>query len=300
VRRERKAARWNIRRRLEFIDFRLYWEGRVNRSDLVDYFGVSVPQASADLSQYQEAAEGNAVYDKTAKTYVAGQRFKPVFFDPSANLYLAQLRLLASGLLTEEEAWAAQLPAFSIVPVLRRRLDAKTLRSILEAIRTSSSLEVNYQSFSHPEPRWRRITPHALGFDGIRWHARAWCHTHDDFRDFVLSRVLAVRGAQPSDADPVSDVGWHREVTLKIGPHPSLKGGQRRVIELDYGMEGGVLEVTTRLCLSYYLERQLGLDLAPSSVSAARQHIVLLNRKELEAARKQIGPGSSAPPQEGP
>lgn len=291
---------WNVERRLEFIDFRLFWEGHINRGDLVRFFGISVPQASADLSQYQLEAEGNIEYDKTAKTYRATSRFKPVFFTPSADLYLAQLRLLASGLLTEEEAWVAQLPAYSIVPILRRRLEAKTIRNILDAIRTKSSLEVHYQSFSHLEPRWRRITPHALGFDGFRWHARVWCHNHEDFRDFVLSRILAVRGAKPSDIDPATDVGWHREVTLKIGPHPDLKGGQRLAIELDYGMKDGVVEVTTRVCLSYYLERQFGLDLDPGKVSAARQQIVLLNRKELEAARKQVGPGSCAPPQEGP
>lgn len=295
-----EKTRWNVERRLEFIDFRLFWEGTINRGDLVRHFGISVPQASADLSQYQVQAEGNIQYDKTAKTYRSTPRFKPVFCTPSAGRYLAQLRLLASGLLTDEEAWVAQMPEFSVVPIPRRRIHAKTLRNILEAVRTKLSLEVNYQSFSHPEPRWRRITPHALGFDGFRWHTRAWCHTHDDFRDFVLSRVLGVRAARPSDISAVSDVGWHSQVTLKIGPHPDLKDGRRRAIELDYGMEGGVVEITIRLCLSYYLERHLGLDLDPSQVSAARQQVILLNREQLEAARKKVGPGSCAPPREGP
>jgi hypothetical protein len=300
VRKHEGKTRWNVERRLQFIDFRLFWEGHINRADLVRFFGISVPQTSADLSQYQQGAEGNVEYDKTAKTYRATPRFKPVFFTPSADRYLAQLRMLAAGLLTEEEAWAAQLPEFSVVPILRRSLGAKTLRIILEAIRKCLSLEVSYQSFSNPEPRWRRITPHALGFDGFRWHARAWCHSHGDFRDFVLARVLAVRGARPSDIDTARDIGWHAEVTLRLGPHPDLKDGQRRAIELDFGMEDGVVEVTTRLCLSYYLERQLGLDLDPSKVPAARQQIVLLNRGELEAARTAIGPASCARPQEAP
>jgi hypothetical protein len=42
--------------RLEFIEFRLFWEGVLNRADIIDYFGVSVPQASNDLSRYQELA----------------------------------------------------------------------------------------------------------------------------------------------------------------------------------------------------------------------------------------------------
>src|SRR5262245_22310283 len=84
--------RWSVERRLEFIEFRLYWEGRVNRSDLVHFFAISVPQASADLARYQERAAANIIYDKTAKTYVATPGFHPVLFEPSADQLLAQLR----------------------------------------------------------------------------------------------------------------------------------------------------------------------------------------------------------------
>ena len=160
---------------------------------------------------------------------------------------------------------------------------------MLEAIRSGASIEVSYQSFSHPEPTWRWLSPHALGFDGGRWHARAWCHTHRDFRDFVLARFLDVRGVGAAGADPASDKGWHDEVTLTIAPHPSLKDGKRRAIELDYGMVDGVVEVRTRVCLSSYLERHLGLDLDPSQVLPERQQIVLVNRAQVEAARRAAG-----------
>ncbi len=54
-------------------------------------------------------------------------------------------------------------------------------------------------------------------------------------------------------------------------------------------MVGGVVEVRTRVCLSSYLERHLGLDLDPSQVAPERQQIVLVNRDEVEAARKEAG-----------
>jgi len=47
----REELRWSIERRLECIDFRLFWEGHINRSDLTDQFGISTPQTSADLAQ---------------------------------------------------------------------------------------------------------------------------------------------------------------------------------------------------------------------------------------------------------
>ena len=50
------ALKWGVERRLEFIEFRLFWEGSINRADLVEFFGVSVPQASKDLALYQERA----------------------------------------------------------------------------------------------------------------------------------------------------------------------------------------------------------------------------------------------------
>ena len=72
--------RWGVEQRLEFIEFRLFWEGAINRSDLVDQFGVSVPQASNDLRRYQEIAPCNMVYDKSAKRYNQRRRTLSPFF----------------------------------------------------------------------------------------------------------------------------------------------------------------------------------------------------------------------------
>jgi hypothetical protein len=281
--------RWSVDRRLEFIDFRLFWEGRINRSDLIDLFGISTPQASADLSHYQSLAKGNVVYDKQLKTYVAGKRFRARFFEPSAEQYLAQLRLMNAGVLSEDESWLTVLPQHSIVPALRRRLDAQALRLIIDAIRNRKALRVEYQSFTRPDPFRRWISPHALAFDGYRWHTRAWCEERKDFCDFVLSRILDIGESKPSEAGSLCDTGWQTEVILRIAPHPSIGDGARKALELDYGMTNGVLEVKTRVCLSGYLERHLDLDLDPTQVTPGRQQLVLLNRQEVQAARRAAG-----------
>ena len=77
--------RWSQKQRLEFIEFRLQWEGRVNRSDLINFFAISVPQASLDFAKYRELAPDNAVYDATEKTYIAGSSFAPVLVSNSAD-----------------------------------------------------------------------------------------------------------------------------------------------------------------------------------------------------------------------
>ena len=184
--------KWGVERRLEFIEFRLFWEGGVNRSDLIDTFGVSVPQASKDLTHYQERAPQNAVYDKSARRYVAGPEFQPVFLDPDPDAYLMRLRSMAEGFADAGANWLAAPPDMDIALTLRRKVDTEVLRSVLAAVREERSLDLHYQSMNRdrPDPAWRRITPHAFGFDGLRWHVRAWCHETERFKDFLLSRVL--------------------------------------------------------------------------------------------------------------
>ncbi len=285
---ESTGMRWSVEQRLEFIDFRLFWDGQVNRSDLVDTFGISVAQASLDLSRYQQLGAENLRYEKSLKTYVVAEHFQPVVRELTARHYLSQLRSVADGVVDASETWLGSVPPYAVVPLVRRRLDSDKLSAVLRAIRQSLAMHVEYQSFSQPGPALRWLTPHALGFDGFRWHVRAWCHEHQDFRDFVLARFLSISGSKPNQVDPSGDLAWQTEITLRIAPHPGMSEGQRRAIELDFGMRNGFVEVATKVCLSYYLERQLGLDLDSKRFSAKRQQIVLLNRAEVDAARERF------------
>src|SRR5438105_12256825 len=92
-----RATRWGQQRRLEFIDFRLWWDRRLNRSDLAEHFGISVPQASLDLARYLELAPANAAYDAREKAYFAGPDFKPLYSAESSDTYLDELLALAIG-----------------------------------------------------------------------------------------------------------------------------------------------------------------------------------------------------------
>jgi len=269
--------RWGVERRLEFIEFRLFWEGHVNRGDLMDAFGVSVNQASTDLNRYIGMAPDNMVYDKSARTYIRGSKFAPLFLKPDASRYLSQLRSVADGILDRADAWIGQFPSYDAAPTPVRGVNAKTLRSVVAAIRRSEAIEVKYQSLSRPEPRWRWIAPHAIGFDGFRWHARAFCLTDQSFKDFLLSRIIETRGTKPSEVGSDSDADWNEQVTLEIGPHPELSETQQRVIALDYGMQGGKAKIKVRRALLYYALRRLGLDTDPAARRPQDQQIVLLN-----------------------
>ncbi len=275
------SLRWSVEQKLQFIEFRLFWEGHVNRADLMDTFGVSLNQASGDLNRYIALAPDNMVYDKSGKTYVRSPAFSPHFLKPDASQYLAQVRSVAEGIVAPGDAWIGNLPTFDATPAPARGIDPTVLRSIVIAIRRREAVEIRYQSMSSPDPEWRWIAPHALAFDGFRWHARSFCEKSVEYRDFVISRVIESRQTRPAQMPTVADADWDQILQLEIGPHPELSPNQKRVIELDYGMENGSVTIPVRKALLYYALKRLGLDTAPAARKPQDQQIVLLNPAEL-------------------
>lgn len=276
------ALKWGVERRLEFIEFRLYWEGGVNRADIMEMFDVSVPQASKDLTLYQERAPNNAIYDKSAKRYVASERFQPCFLQPDPAAYLNRLRSVSEGILDRSQAWIGQSPSYDAAPMPVRGVNAEILRNVMAAIRRTEAIEIRYQSLSRAKPQWRWIAPHAIAFDGFRWHVRAYCETDQTFKDFLLSRMLETRETKVDAVASDTDADWNEFVTLKIGPHPELSETQKQVIALDYGMRGGRAEIKVRKALRYYALRRLGLDTPPEARRPQDQQIVLLNEGDTD------------------
>jgi predicted DNA-binding transcriptional regulator YafY len=203
--------------------------------------------------------------------------FKPLFLRPDASLYLSQVRSVAEGIVEKEDAWIGNLPAFDAAPSPARGIDPVVLRSIVTAIRRHEAIHILYQSMSAPDPEWRWIAPHALAFDGFRWHARSYCEKSEEFRDFVISRIIDARQTRPAANQPVTDIAWDEIVELQIGPHPELSSNQKRVIELDYGMDDGKATILVRRALLYYALKRLGLDTDPSARKPQDQQIILLN-----------------------
>lgn len=278
-------VKWGQERRLEFIDFRLRWDGRLNRSDLIDFFGVSTPQASLDIARYSEVAPKNLVYDRSARVYLAGPEFKPVFITGNPSRYLNDLLATASGLVEQQASFIGWYPSVATVPAPGRVMSAETLVALLRAMREGAALRLVYQSMTSVEPSERVLSPHALAHDGFRWHVRAFCHLRQQFRDFVIARILRITGVEAGAVTPEEDAEWHTAVRLILAPHPGLAEGHRRVIELDYGMEGGEAVLECRQALLFYLLKHLGLESQGESRPEAQQ-IVLKNADEVARYRK--------------
>ncbi len=283
-----ESMSWGAKQRLEFIEFRLFWEGSINRSDLVDFFGVSVPQASKDLSKYQELAPGNMEYDNSTKRYVAADEFVLRFLEPDPYVYLGQLRSVAERALASNDSWISRLPKADVALTPKRDIDIEILRQILEAVRSKSSVEILYQSMNRqrPDPIWRRITPHAFGFDGFRWHTRGYCHLEHKFKDFLLPRILDVRSKGNPGLGGEADWLWNNYFDIIIEPHPGLTESQKTVVAKDYGMVDNNCVFPVRYAMLFYVLKRLGLLGAPEDEDPRRQHIVARNKSDVIAALK--------------
>lgn len=291
--------RWGVERRLEFIEFRLFWEGGINRSDITAYFSVSVPQASKDLSEYQRIAPGNLRYDPKLKKYFKTDKFTPFFLKPDSDRFLSQLRSLADATTGVEETWLADPPPVDLVQLPHRHVDAFVLRTTMEAVRNRKAIEILYQSLSgkHPAPTWRWISPHAFAFDLHRWHVRAFCHNDRQYKDFLLPRFLKIREIADAPVGPERDTIWNEMITVVLKPNPKLNADQRRAIAQDYCMKDDRLHMPVRLALLYYVVRRLNLNVDGEGEErpATEQHVVLDNLADVKSALKRANNSPTVP-----
>lgn len=278
----------NLAPRFEFIEWRLFWEGHLNRSDLEDRFGISTPQASVDLRNYREVAGENIAYNATEKRFVATKPMKPRFLKVSANRLLLQLRALVNGVVKRDDLPFSQLPSVDVAPEIVRDVRAVVLQRILTAIRSKKAVSIHYRSLT--STRWRDIAPHALAFDGHRWHARAYCCERKEFRDFVLTRIERLGKLSPASFDPENDLAWQNKIELLLCPHPGLSEAQSEAIQCDYDMRDGVRRIEMRLSLAYYFIKRLNLDI--DVLEPARAQIRLANLDEVESAIVEAGENS--------
>jgi len=273
-------VKWDTRQRLAMLEATLLWEGRITSGILMQLFGISRGQASKDFSLYQQLAEGNLSYDRKQKAYFPSDTFTPHFMRGTAEEYL---RLIEAGSCLGQSVVLPITPTGVGVELLRppeRKLNFQCLRLVHQAIREQRELRVVYQSMSR-EPRFLALEPHALVYNGFRWHIRAYSQEHLSYRDFVLARFLATPELGKSALHFAEhDQDWQSFETLILAPHPELTPEQQAVIADDYGMKNGRLALTVRRALKLYYLRMLHIDEA--SVTAKIQKIVWLNRDELE------------------
>lgn len=272
-----RTGRWGQDRRLEFIDFRLLWEGRLNRADLTTFFRISVPQASLDFAAYQELAPDNMTYDRTLKAYVAAPSFKPILTNPDPSQYLNELLQREIGTIAASDSFIGWAPPVASLPSPTRQVDPEILIKLIRALQIGEAVTVDYRSMTHfDEPTFRIIFPTSFAHDGFRWHVRAFCFKSLAFKDFVLGRIATLAESLPPPSLVPQDVEWDTFVDVVIGPNPSYLAQKRKAIEHDYQMVDGETRLRARKAQLYYLNRRLNLNVNPGDPVSEHQQIVML------------------------
>jgi hypothetical protein len=277
-----QPIKWEQRQRLTLLEATVFWSGELSTNVLMECFGISRVQASKDLTLYQSLCPGNIRYDKFLKRYVIDEAFKPAFMTGTAGEFLQVLKVRQDRTGGALVTLVKNLPEVDVIEPVFRQVNPAVLQAVNQAIVAGKEVQVRYQSMSRPEPALHRLCPHALVFDGLRWHARAFSYTHHEFRDFVLARMLSAELMVSADVDTSEDVAWHKFVDVRIGAHPGLSATQKEAVEFDYGMEAGVLEHQVRAALAPYFLRVMRINRDDLTREAMVQQIVLLNRDELE------------------
>ena len=284
-----KEISFSQKQRLAFIDFLLMFKGSFSRVDLTTKFEMGMANATRDIALYKELAPSNCEFDNTVKLYFQTKQFKPIFeYEPRKTLAKLANNISDGFDGVMEVAFPVDAPMQLNVP------DINIVAKLVQAVLNKKAISIIYTSLSSGS-KAREIIPHTIVDNGLRWHVRAFDRNTNSFRDFVITRISKVTLLeQPIEEfeKEIEDNQWMRKMDLHIVPHPT-NVQYPQAIELDYGMEKCLLQITVRAALVGYLLRRWNVDCTEdNSLTGGEYQLWLRNRQTLYGAENlAIAPG---------
>lgn len=243
---------WSQQQRLHFMERQLLWGRRLTLPMVQEAFDISRIQASRDIKLYRELAPNNVPpYNPADRCYRPSRSFVPLFavVDPHE-------------LLTVIDHPIQNKLALDAVPMLSRRILEGVLPAVLTALEYGTAFEAIYASSSAPIGVKRVLTPSAIVYVDNRLHLRAWCEKRQEYRDFVLSRLLTVPKLLKKEPTSLPiDALWETWLDIKLTPNPNLPIDGQQLIRKEYQLDGSSL-VRVRAALVHYF---LQVNLLPNS-----------------------------------
>lgn len=248
-------SNWAARERLRRVEVLLWWRGWVGRNDLTEIFGISAAQASGDLQRYAELNPGSMVYQTRRKRYEGAPEMRCVLHAPSFEEALRDVMGVAVPVQARCDSGLVSAVALPV-----RTCDPAVARRVMIGLLENRWLEVRYASLASGTHEWRKIAPTRFGWDGQRWHVRAWCGKNAAWRDFVLGRMSAAEWPQENADDLPPDHAWETIETVRLTINPELAAEKREALRIDYGLTGEALEFRVREAMKPYLLANLFMD----------------------------------------
>lgn len=277
------------RERLAYIDFSLYFLGELRRLELAEKFETGPSGATRDIALYRELAPENCELDQAQKAYRPLPTFKPLFKHSPQRVLTALSQGFGEGLGSETESLVrCDIPVPLAVPA------ADVIAPISRAIHRGLAVRAAYTSVERGRTE-KTLVPIALVDNGVRWHVRAFDREHQQFRDYVLTRIENPMVLEDSPAkreeSAEQDAQWSRVIDLELVPHPDHP--RPELVRSDYGMVDGVFKVRLRAANAGYMLRCWSVDCSPNHELSAREFPLWLpDRFALYGANNaQLAPG---------
>jgi len=287
---------YSQKQRLAYIDFKLLFSGWVTRYEIVSRFELGLAAASRDIALYKEHAPENIDYDNVNKKYLIKSSFKPLFnHDPRKTLIKLANNISDGYDAINDIQFPIESPSQLNIP------DIFVVARLSQAIINQKAVSIIYTSLSSGSAA-RELVPHSIVDNGLRWHVRAFDRKSQSFRDFVLTRMSKVTIkdlAVEQFENKQEDHQWTRMMPLQIVPHPN-NVKHSTAIELDFGMDKGILELNVRAAMAGYLLRRWNVDCTEeASLTGGEYQLWLRNRQTLYGAENlAIAPGYKQETQE--
>lgn len=231
------------------LELLLLWEGVLNRTRLKSLLDLGDARASQWIQEFRSKHPRWLVWNTKSRSYHATREAYAKRSDSAASLakYLGLVGL--PYVVADAKAIGSICAAF---PDLSAP-DPRIFAVLSQAIRLHSAVEITYRSMKEPTPHQRTISPHHLVRAGRRWHVRAYCSTHQDFRDYTLGRIVDVAPLElPQERLENADTAWNARVPVRLIAHPDLSREQEEIIRFEYFGGTSARVVTCRGALVGY------------------------------------------------
>lgn len=284
-----------VAERMAFIDFRLYYTGRVSRNDLSETFGLAEASATRVLRQYNLYRSHNMNHDRSEKVNVINKKeFIPLITVRAEEA----LEMLAYGFNKNRLNHKPTIP-YARVGQTPNLLNPDNVALITRAIYEKRAVKCHYHSANGEHNYERFLVPLAILFDGRNWIFRAYDRSEPSeikFKHFNFYRVGTVKDADASDVGEQlshesidQDFQWNTNVPIALEIHPDLTEKEKETVRNDFGMSDGKNELflTERSALVWLLLHQWNVEKGnENTIRGGKESLYWFRLKNLEMLKQ--------------
>lgn len=240
----------------------LVWGDGFVRKNLVDHFNITPVHASRIITKFKLSYSSHIERQPNGR-YIALQS---LYDFVSAEEYYGPHKFLQQMLIDSKNSLNPGVKynlsnLINVAPTLEGHSEPSTIRQVNSAMRDRKSLNIKYIGMNLGDLAQERVIfPLGYFFVYDRWHLHAYCFKRGECRDFVLGRIMEIKGQSHLSCPP--KFRGARIKKLVLSPHAMLSEDQRNAVSNEYKILNGKLVIFIPETLVHYAKsRYLGTHL---------------------------------------